>query len=56
MIKIAICDDEKCFIDAIEKMLKTYAEKNGQDFLIKKYTKPIAINGSIKGRIPNFTF
>ena len=24
-------------------MLKTYAEKNGQDFLIKKYTKPLQL-------------
>ena len=48
MIKIAICDDEKCFIDAIEKMLKTYAEKNGQDFLIKKYTKPLQLMEALK--------
>lgn len=48
MIKIAICDDEKCFINAIEKMLKTYAEKNGQDFLIKKYTKPLQLMEALK--------
>jgi DNA-binding LytR/AlgR family response regulator len=48
VIKIAICDDEKCFIDAIEKMLKTYAEKNGQDFLIKKYTKPLQLMEALK--------
>ena len=48
MIKIAICDDEKCFIDAIEKMLKTYAEKNEQDFLIKKYTKPLQLMEALK--------
>ena len=40
VIKIAICDDEKCFIDTIEKMLKVYEKKNEQDFIIKKYTKP----------------
>ena len=38
MIKIAICDDEKYFVDTVEKMLKIYAEKNGKDFVIKKYT------------------
>ena len=38
MIKIAICDDEKYFVDTVEKMLKIYAEKNGKDFCIKKYT------------------
>ena len=37
MIKIAICDDEKYFVDTVEKMLKIYAEKNGKDFVIKKY-------------------
>ena len=37
MIKIAICDDEKYFVDTVEKMLKIYAEKNGKDFCIKKY-------------------
>lgn len=31
VIKIAICDDEKCFIDTIEKMLKVYEKKNEQD-------------------------
>ena len=36
MIKIAICDDEKYFVDTVEKMLKIYAEKNGKDFVIKK--------------------
>lgn len=35
MIKIAICDDEKYFVDTVEKMLKIYAEKNGKDFCIK---------------------
>lgn len=35
VIKIAICDDEKCFIDTIEKMLKVYEKKNEQDFAIK---------------------
>ena len=34
MIKIAICDDEKYFVDTVEKMLKIYAEKNGKDFCI----------------------
>lgn len=48
VIKIAICDDEKCFIDVIEKMLKIYAEKNGQDFIIKKYTKPLQLMESLK--------
>ena len=48
MIKIAIGDDEKYFIDVIEKMLKIYAEQNGQDFLIKKYTKPLQLMGSLK--------
>lgn len=44
MIKIAICDDEKYFVDTVEKMLKIYAEKNGKDFCIKKYTKPLQLN------------
>lgn len=35
VIKIAICDDEKCFIDTIEKMLKVYEKKNEQDFFLK---------------------
>lgn len=48
MIKIAICDDEKCFVDIVEKMLKTYAEKNGKDFVIKKYTKPLHLMESLK--------
>ena len=56
MIKIAICDDEKCFIDAIEKMLKTYAEKNGQDFLIKKYTKPLQLMEALKEEFQIFFF
>lgn len=43
VIKIAICDDEKCFIDTIEKMLKVYEKKNEQDFIIKKYTKPLQL-------------
>ena len=43
MIKIAICDDEKYFVDTVEKMLKIYAEKNGKDFCIKKYTKPLQL-------------
>ena len=39
VIKIAICDDEKCFIDTIEKMLKVYEKKNEQDFLPKNTIK-----------------
>lgn len=48
MIKIAICDDEKYFVDTVEKMLKIYAEKNGKDFCIKKYTKPLQLMESLK--------
>lgn len=48
VIKIAICDDEKCFINTIEKMLKIYAEKNEQDFCIKSYTKPLFLMESLK--------
>ena len=48
VIKIAICDDEKCFIDTIEKMLKVYEKKNEQDFIIKKYTKPLQLMESLK--------
>lgn len=48
MIKIAICDDEKYFVDTVEKMLKIYAEKNGKDFVIKKYTKPLQLMESLK--------
>lgn len=39
MIKIAICDDEKYFVDTVEKMLKIYAEKNGKDFMHKNTIK-----------------
>ena len=56
MIKIAICDDEKYFVDTVEKMLKIYAEKNGKDFCNKKIYKAIAVNGIFKRRIPNFLF
>lgn len=48
VIKIAICDDEKCFVDTIEKMLNVYAEKNNRDFCIKKYTKPLQLMESLK--------
>ena len=48
VIKIAICDDEKCFIYTIEKMLKVYEKKNEQDFIIKKYTKPLQLMESLK--------
>lgn len=48
VIKIAICDDAKCFIDTIEKMLKVYEKKNEQDFIIKKYTKPLQLMESLK--------
>ena len=48
MIKIAICDDQKCFVDSIEKLLKIYEEKNKQDFYIKKYTKPLHLMESLK--------
>jgi DNA-binding LytR/AlgR family response regulator len=48
VIKIAICDDEKYFVDTVEKMLKIYAEKNGKDFVIKKYTKPLQLMESLK--------
>lgn len=47
-IKIAISDDEKYFVDTVEKMLKIYAEKNGKDFVIKKYTKPLQLMESLK--------
>ena len=56
MIKIAICDDEKYFVDTVEKMLKIYAEKNGKDFVIKNITKPLQLMESLKRRIPNFLF
>ena len=29
-------------------MLKTYARENGQDFLIKKYTKPLQLMEALK--------
>lgn len=48
VIKIAICDDQKCFVDSIEKLLKIYEEKNKQDFYIKKYTKPLHLMESLK--------
>lgn len=48
MIKIAICDDEICFIDKIEKLLKNYEELNKQDFCIKKYTKTIHLMEALK--------
>ena len=32
----------------MEKMLKIYAEKNGKDFCIKKYTKPLQLMESLK--------
>lgn len=48
MIKIAICDDEKNYTDIIGKMLEIYAEKNGQDFVIKKYTKPLQLMQVLK--------
>ena len=48
VIKIAICDDEKYFVDSIEKLLKIYEEKNQQDFYIKKYIKPLHLMESLK--------
>lgn len=48
MIKIAICDDQKCFVDSIERLLRVYEEKNQQDFYIKKYTKPLQLMESLK--------
>ena len=48
VIKIAVCDDQKCFMDSIEKLLKIYEEKNQQDFYIKKYTKPLYLMESLK--------
>ena len=44
MIKIAICDDEKYFVDTVEKMLKNYAEK------------AVTFDGIFKGRISNILF
>ena len=43
MIKIAICDDEKYFVDTVE-------------LLYKKIYKAVAVNGIFKRRIPNFLF
>ena len=48
MIKIVICDDEKYFVDKIEKMLNIYATKTRQDLCIKKYTKPLYLMDSLK--------
>lgn len=48
VIKIAICDDQKYFVDSIEKLLKVYEEKNQQDFIIKKYTKPLCLMEALK--------
>lgn len=48
VIKIAVCDDQKCFADSIEKLLKIYEKKNQQDFYIKKYTKPLYLMESLK--------
>lgn len=30
MIKIAICDDERCFVDQIRNILKAYCKEVGQ--------------------------
>lgn len=48
VIKIVICDDQQCFVDSIEKLLRVYEEKNKQDFYIKKYTKPLHLMESLK--------
>lgn len=48
MIKIAICDDEKNFLDEMEKMLRNYEKKTEHLFYIKKFSKSIQLMDSIK--------
>ncbi|SHO49116.1 LytR/AlgR family response regulator transcription factor [Anaerocolumna xylanovorans] len=48
MIKIALCDDEKYFLDKLEKMLKDYSKRNNIDFVIRKFNSSIQLMESLK--------
>lgn len=48
VIKIAICDDEPCFLDQMEQMLRVYEAQSGQSFLIKKYDHSVRLMDDLK--------
>lgn len=47
LTKIAICDDEPFFLDRLEKMLAVYEKKTNENFIIKRYTKPLQLMDSL---------
>lgn len=48
MIKVAICDDEKYFLDLLENMIKNYNDRIGQNISVYKYTSAIQLMESLK--------
>ena len=48
MIRIALCDDEKCILDEVSGYIKSYAEKKGREIEIFPFDSAISLLGALE--------